>query len=68
MTYQPNKNLEIELEQNMKESTGEIFSDSTFKIIPDKPNSGSTIRVTGEGFGVSQVFDFYINTEKIGKF
>jgi len=64
----PIKNLEIELEQNMKESTGEIFSDSTFKIIPDKPNSGSTIRVTGEGFGVSQVFDFYINTEKIGNF
>ena len=27
-----------------------IFSDSTFRVIPDKPNSGSTIRVTGEKF------------------
>ena len=47
---------------------GEIFSDSTFRIIPDKPNSGSTIRVTGESFGASQMFDFYIDAKKIGSF
>jgi hypothetical protein len=49
-------------------NSGEILSDSTFKIIPSKPNSGSTIRVTGDQFGALQVFDFYINNEKIGNF
>jgi hypothetical protein len=58
-----NQNPKINLDKN-----GEIFSESTFRIIPDKPNSGSTIRVTGEAFGALQIFDFYINTEKIGSF
>ena len=51
-----------------KNSNGEIFSESTFRVIPDKPNPGSTIRVTGENFGASQFFDFYINDNKIGNF
>jgi hypothetical protein len=51
------------------ENTGEsIFTESIFRIVPEKPNSGSTIRVTGEKFGVSQEFDFYIDTEKVGSF
>ncbi len=54
------KNLD-NIEQSMS-------TESVFKIIPEKPNVGSTIRVTGEGFGVSQEFDFYIDTEKIGNF
>jgi len=58
-----NKIPEINLDAD-----GKIFSDSTFRIIPDKPNSGSTIRVTGESFGASQMFDFYIDTKKIGSF
>jgi hypothetical protein len=58
-----NQNPEINLSED-----GEIFSESTFRIIPDKPNSGSTIRVTGEAFGASQIFDFYIDTKKIGSF
>jgi len=57
------QNPEINLDKN-----GEIFSESTFRIIPDKPNSGSTIRVTGEAFGASQIFNFYIDTKKIGSF
>jgi hypothetical protein len=52
----------------IKNNNGEIFPDSTFKIIPDKPNSGSTIRVIGEYFDSSQEFDFYVNQEKIGDF
>ena len=52
----------------LKMSNGQIFSESTFRIIPDKPNVGSTIRVTGENFGVSQFLDFYINNNKIGNF
>ncbi len=51
------------------ENTGKnIFTESIFRIVPEKPNSGSTIRVTGEKFGVSQEFDFYIDTKKIGSF
>ena len=61
-------NPEINNNENIKKDNGEIFSESTFKIIPDKPNPGSTIRVTGENFGLSQLFDFYINDNKIGSF
>lgn len=51
------------------ENTGEsIFTESIFRIVPEKPNSGSTIRVTGEKFGASQEFDFYIDTKKVGSF
>ncbi|MFB5626495.1 MAG: biofilm-associated protein, partial [Nitrosopumilus sp.] len=51
------------------ENTGEgILSESIFRIIPEKPNVGSTIRVTGDNFGVSQEFDFYIDSKKIGSF
>ncbi len=57
-----------ELNQEL-ENTGEgILSKSSFKIIPEKPNVGSTIRVTGDNFGASQEFDFYISAEKIGTF
>ena len=51
------------------ENTGEsIFTESIFRIVPEKPNSGSTMRVTGEKFGASQEFDFYIDTKKVGSF
>ncbi len=50
-------------------STGtSISTESIFRIIPEKPNVGSSIRVTGDEFGVYQKFDFYINTQKIGSF
>ncbi len=45
-----------------------ILSDSVFRIIPEKPNVGSSIRVTGDNFGASQEFDFYIDNSKIGSF
>jgi hypothetical protein len=51
------------------ENTGESISeDSTFRIVPEKPNVGSSIRVTGDNFGSSQEFDFYIDTKKLGSF
>ena len=62
------QNPEIDNNVIIKNENGEIFSESTFRIIPDKPNLGSTIRVTGENFGQSQLFDFYINDNKIGSF
>jgi len=62
------QNPQIIDDANIKKNDGKIFSESTFRIIPDKPNSGSTIRVVGENFGVSQFFDFYMNNDKIGNF
>ena len=50
-------------------NTGESISlDSTFRIIPEKPNVGSSIRVTGDNFGILQEFDFYIDSKKLGSF
>lgn len=45
-----------------------ILEDSMFRIIPEKPNVGSTIRVVGESFGASQQLSFYIDTKKIRTF
>ena len=51
------------------ENTGEsMTAESTFRIVPEKQNVGSTIRITGDNFGSSQEFDFYIDTKKIGTF
>ncbi len=45
-----------------------VFENSSFRIIPDKPNAGGSIRVTGDNFGSAQQFEFFINTKKIGSF
>jgi len=66
-TVKQNPNLDKDTNLQLT-SNGEIFTESTFKIIPSKPNSGSTIRVVGENFGVSQIFDFYVDSNKIGNF
>jgi hypothetical protein len=63
-----NQNSNIESNQNYNNSGISIFSESTFRVIPDKPNPGSTIRITGDQFAASQKFDFYIDTQKIGNF
>ena len=58
----------LDINQNL-ENTGEsMTAESIFRIVPEKPNIGSTIRVTGDNFGLSQEFDFYIDTKKIGTF
>ena len=43
-----------------------ILENSFFRIIPDKPNAGGFIRVTGDNFGSSQQFEFFIDTKKLG--
>jgi hypothetical protein len=63
-----NQNSNIELNKNYNNNGISIFSESTFRTIPDKPNPGSTIRITGDQFAESQKFDFYIDTEKVGNF
>ena len=62
------QNSSIELNQNYKNKGISMFTESTFRVIPDKPNPGSTIRITGDQFAASQKFNFYIDTEKIGNF
>ena len=54
--------------QNIGNSNKSIGAESTFRVIPEKPNVGSSIRVTGDNFGASQEFDFYIDSKKIGSF
>lgn len=63
-----NKNTEILPIQNFENKGSGIFSESKFKIIPNNPNVGSTIRVTGEQFASLQKFDFYIDNTKVGDF
>jgi len=60
------QNSNIELNENYDNNGISIFSESTFRVIPDKPNAGSTIRIAGEQFSVLQKFDFYIDNKKIG--
>ena len=54
-------------EEPVKSQVG-INSESIFRIVPEKPNVGSSIRVTGDKFGGSQEFNFYIDSTKIGSF
>ncbi len=61
------KVLSKEIPKVSTSGTG-VFTEPTFRIIPENPNVGSTIRVIGEKFEISQEFDVYINTSKIGSF
>ena len=63
-----NQNSNIESNENYNNNAISIFSESKFRIIPDNPNVGSTIRITGDNFAALQKFDFNIDTEKIGDF
>ena len=55
----------VQVEEN---SGGRRSAEARGRRGPEKPNVGSSIRVTGDKFGASQEFDFYINTKKIGSF
>ncbi|MEK0327638.1 MAG: biofilm-associated protein, partial [Nitrosopumilus sp.] len=45
-----------------------VLEGSTFRLVPEKPSVGSSIRVTGDGFGANQKLDFYIDAKKIESF
>lgn len=55
-------------EPPQKEQPQGILPESTFRIIPEKPNVGSIIRVVGDGFGADGEFGFHIDTLGIGSF
>ena len=64
------QNTEPKQEQSTENTDVVVYdiSESIFRIVPEKPNVGSSIRVTGDKFAVSQEFDFYIDSKKIGSF
>ncbi|RNJ76569.1 MAG: biofilm-associated protein [Nitrosopumilus sp. H13] len=74
-TMQPGKSSEQKSDQPSVQDTKvqavqgpSMTAESVFRIIPEKPNVGSTVRVVGQSLGASQPFDFYIGAEKIGTF
>jgi len=50
------------------EGDSAILTDSTFRLVPERPNVGSTIRVVGEKFVADQEFDFYIGQRLLESF
>ena len=62
------QNPESEQDQILENIGPGISAESIFRIIPEKPNIGSSIRVTGDKFAASQEFSFYIDSKKIGSF
>jgi len=57
-----------DVSQSSTNTEESISLDSIFRIVPEKPNVGSSIRVTGDNFGALQEFDFYIDSKKLGSF
>jgi len=45
-----------------------VLDQSTFRLIPEKPNVGSTIRVIGEKFGENAQLDFFLDYVKLESF
>ncbi len=62
------QNTKPKQDQSIENTGTGISTESIFRIVPEKPNVGSSIRVTGDNFGASQEFDFYIDSKKIGSF
>jgi len=54
-------------DDSLKENSG-ILKDSIFRLIPEKPNVGSSMRVTGDNFGDDQVLTFYIGDHLLDSF
>lgn len=42
-----------------------VFDEAIFKIIPEKPKIGNSVRIIGEKFGANQELDLYIGSERI---
>src|SRR3989344_2955643 len=51
--------------ETTESSQNGVFSEAIFKIIPEKPKVGNSIRVAGEKFGANQKLDLYIGGERI---
>ncbi|MBI2005780.1 MAG: biofilm-associated protein [Nitrosopumilales archaeon] len=51
--------------ETTESSQNDVFVEAIFKIIPEKPKVGNSIRVAGEKFGANQKLDLYIGGERI---
>ena len=58
----------IEPENKTAEKGLGVLEDSSFRLVPEKPNVGSSMRVTGDDFGANQELDFFIDNDKIETF
>lgn len=45
-----------------------VLESSSFRLIPEKPSVGASMRVTGENFAANHNLDFYIGNKKIESF
>jgi hypothetical protein len=50
------------------ESGTGVLESSSFRLIPEKPSVGGSMRVTGENFAANHKLDFYIDNKKIESF
>ncbi|EPA05748.1 biofilm-associated protein [Candidatus Nitrosarchaeum limnium] len=55
------------------ESTEQIIKvtnldDAMFRLIPEKPSAGSTVRVTGDNFEASTQYNIFIDRDQVGTF
>ncbi len=57
----------IEPTENSSDGEG-VLEISSFRLIPEKPSVGSSMRVTGDNFGANKKLDFYIDNNKITSF
>ena len=58
----------IEPESTTSQKGAGVFDSSTFRLVPEKPNVGSSMRVTGDNFGPNTELDFFIGNNKIETF
>lgn len=61
-------NLIIKNGQPISNGGAGILTDSKFRLIPEKPNVGGTVRVTGDQFSSNQKFDLYMNEKFLESF
>lgn len=54
-------------EESIKQSPG-IFSESNFRIIPENPRVGATIRVTGDDFAPKTNLELYLFDDRLKSF
>jgi hypothetical protein len=51
-----------------QKSTTTTLDNAVFRIIPEKPSAGSTVRVIGDNFEASKQYDIYLDRDSIGTF
>jgi hypothetical protein len=62
----PAQNIPPPTDNEKKTTTS--FDSASFKIIPDKPKNGDSVRIIGEGFPPNANLDFSIDNEKLEDF